>query len=124
MNKKDREIYEQMHKSLCQTIDRYDKLLSDHSRIVIIGANEGLRLSGCLKIMFFLSGVNVLSSIDDINNELSNLVATSKIAKESFIDLGHVLNPLAIQAHKISKEKKPKYIRQQHKLAVKFSNRK
>ncbi|MGJ1362914.1 hypothetical protein ACR79B_20620 [Sphingobacterium spiritivorum] len=124
MNNKDREINDQRLRSYYQTIDKYDRLLQDHRRIVIIGSKEGLGLSGCQKIQLFLSGIIVLSSIDDINNGLSKLVQSSNVTKESFIDLRHVLNPLAIQTHKISKEKKPKYIRQQHKLAVKFSNRK
>ena len=95
------------------------------NNIVIIG--NGLNLTGCQKIHLLVIGRQITDAgicFAQAMQSLQRVTAKVTDSVKSLEKAALASNPLAIQAHKISKEKKPKYIRQQHKLAVKFSNRK
>ncbi|MGJ1196309.1 hypothetical protein ACR777_21985 [Sphingobacterium spiritivorum] len=95
------------------------------NNILIIG-NE-LNLTGCQKIHLMIVGRKITDAGLCFDQAMLSLHRVTEKVTDSVKSLDKAAlasNPLIIRAHKISKEKKPKYIRQQHKLAVKFSNRK
>ncbi|MGJ1424531.1 hypothetical protein ACR79B_11100 [Sphingobacterium spiritivorum] len=93
----------------------------------IIFIRSGLNLTGCQKIHLLIIGRQMTDAgicFAQAMQSLHRITAKVTYSVKSLEKAALAINPLIIQAHKISKEKKPKYIRQQHKLAVKFSNRK
>lgn len=83
---------------------------------------NGLNLTGCQKIHLLVIGRQITDAgicFAQAMQSLQRVTAKVTDSVKSLEKAALASNPLIIQSHKI-----PKYIRQQHKLAVKFSNRK
>lgn len=94
-------------------------------RLIIIGANLGL--TGCQIIQlhevgFILkqAGVDLIDAVQGLQSVANKVIIEKEDFKSIKSTAGRALTPF----HEPVKEKKPKYIRQQHKLAQRHYRRK
>ncbi|MGJ1360037.1 hypothetical protein ACR79K_25370 [Sphingobacterium siyangense] len=94
-------------------------------RLIIIGANLGL--TGCQLIQlhefgFILkqSGVDLIDAVQGLQRVANKVIIERKELQSLIVKAGKELSPF----RQPFKEKKPKYIRQQHKLAQRNYRRK
>jgi hypothetical protein len=94
-------------------------------RLIIIGTNLGL--TGCQIIQlhevgFILNqaGVDLIDAVEGLQRVANKVIIERKELQSLIVKAGNELAPL----YQPFKEKKPKYIRQQHKLAQRHYRRK
>lgn len=94
-------------------------------KIIIIGANFGL--TGCkllqiqeASIVLSKVGIDIIDAMEGLQRVAQNTIIEKEDLQSVISAAGKALAPF----HEPVKEKKPKYIRQQHKLAQRHYRRK
>lgn len=94
-------------------------------QIIVIGSKIGL--TGCqiiqlqnAKIMLVNSGLDLIDAVEGLQRVANKVIIERKELQSLIIKAGKALTPF----HEPVKEKKPKYVRQQHKLAQRHYTRK